>query len=66
MSEEEQKILGYAPEGDEWKPIYPTKRGWIYTQAFVMCSECMKPIRAQGGPIIGALCVECYGEVDGV
>lgn len=64
MEKEEKEILGYAPNhsGDGFVPIYPPKKGFVYTQAFIICEVCGKPISAMGGPRPGSLCVECYGE----
>jgi hypothetical protein len=61
MKPETETILGYAqlPDGS-WEPILPAKRGYIYTQAFILCGRCQTAIRPQGGPNSKALCPTCY------
>jgi hypothetical protein len=61
MKPETETILGYAqlPDGS-WEPILPAKRGYIYTQAFILCGQCRTAIRPQGGPNHKALCLTCY------
>lgn len=61
MNEPDQTVLGYdqLPDGS-WEPILPAQRGYIYTQAFILCSECHSAIRPQGGPRSHALCPKCY------
>lgn len=58
----EDTILGYYG-GDKNTPIYPTKRGVLTTQAFILCSRCGGAIKTNGGPSFGAVCVECIDEV---
>ena len=61
MKLETETILGYAqlPDGS-WEPILPAKKGYIYTQAFILCGQCRTAIRPQGGPNHKALCPTCY------
>ena len=61
MNQDQEQILGYAqlPDG-LWEPILPAKRGYIYTQAFILCGLCQTAIRPQGGPNSKALCPTCY------
>ena len=57
----QDQILGYAEKPDgSWEPILPAQRGYIYTQAFILCRECRSAIRPQGGPNRNALCPTCY------
>lgn len=58
----EDKILGYYG-GDKTKPIVPTTRGCVTTQAFIFCNECRKAIKSNGGPAFGAVCTECIDEI---
>ena len=61
MNELDQTILGYSQLPDSsWEPIMPSVRGYIYTQAFILCRECQAAIRPQGGPNYNSLCVNCY------
>jgi hypothetical protein len=53
----DQPILGYDKAG---QPIYETKRGFIYTAACILCSECKAVIRGMGGPKHGSICVPCH------
>lgn len=50
-------ILGY---NKNHQPIRPVPSGQIVTHAFILCSICGKGIRAQGGPMYGADCVDCH------
>jgi uncharacterized paraquat-inducible protein A len=61
MKPDTETILGYAqlPNG-LWEPILPAQRGYIYTQAFILCGQCQTAIRPQGGPNSKALCPTCY------
>lgn len=56
FSEKDGDILGYYDDG---KPIIQP-RGYIYTCAFILCSECKTPISGYGGPAYGSLCVPCH------
>jgi hypothetical protein len=61
MNQAEDQILGYTQKPDgSWEPILPAQRGYIYTQAFILCRECQAAIRPQGGPNRNALCLTCY------
>lgn len=54
-------ILGYSQKEDgSWVPIEEAKRGYIYTQAFILCKKCRAAIRSVGGPRYNSLCLECY------
>lgn len=61
MNTPDQTVLGYdqLPDGS-WEPILPAERGYIYTQAFILCRECQIAIRPQGGPRLRSLCPQCY------
>lgn len=48
----DRKIIG-------WRPLYERQPGGITTQAFVLCSNCRAPIDSMGGPVDGALCLNC-------
>lgn len=50
-------ILGYLPGG---KRIHPIGAGMIATACVVTCAGCHKVIRGMGGPLRGALCLDCW------
>lgn len=50
-------ILGYTKDG---KAIHPCKEGFIYTACVVTCCGCHAAIRAMGGPLTSALCLDCW------
>jgi hypothetical protein len=54
-----EQVLGYERKGLNWEPIHECKRGYIYTAAFVMCSQCRAAIRSMGGPNSKAWCISC-------
>jgi hypothetical protein len=57
----DKEIIGYSPIPDgSWEPITPCKKDYIYSAAIVSCSQCSSLIRSMGGPISGALCIDCY------
>ena len=59
MSEaNESKVIGY-----QIKPIRQPA-GMVYTQAFILCNRCMKPISSHGGPMYDAICIPCFNEIN--
>jgi hypothetical protein len=58
---EEREPIGYTLE-----PIYATKRGYITTQAFILCSSCGGAISSNGGPKYNSICLTCIKEHFGV
>jgi hypothetical protein len=52
----EGPVIGYYENG---KQIIQPK-GFIYTQAFILCSKCNAAISDHGGPALGAVCVPCH------
>lgn len=52
----EGPILGY--DVDDKEIIQP--KGWVYTMAFIFCSDCKGTISSIGGPRFGSRCVPCY------
>ena len=50
-------IVGYRKNGT---PIRETAKGMITTQAFIFCSACRITIKATGGPMHDALCLNCF------
>lgn len=57
----EQTILGYTLlENNTYEPIYEPKRGYITTQAFIICYECRAAISGCGGPRHNSLCLKCF------
>ena len=60
-------ILGYSQSEDgSWEPIEEAKRGYVYTQAFILCKNCRGTIRSIGGPRYNSLCLGCYDEMSRV
>ena len=53
-STEGRAIIGYTLE-----PIYERKRGYIVTQAFIMCHSCNSAISSTGGPRYNTVCLKC-------
>lgn len=53
------EILGYTEREGSWEPIIQP-RGYIYTQAFILCRECGGSISSHGGPRYNSLCLKCY------
>ncbi len=54
-------IIGYTRTGkDTYEPIYEPKRGFVYTQAFIICHECNTAISGCGGPRHNSLCLKCF------
>lgn len=54
--EENNPVLGYDENNN---PIIQP-RGYIYTQAFILCRECNNPISSVGGPMYNSICIQCY------
>ena len=59
-----EQVLGYVKTDDKWEPIHECKRGYVYTCAFILCSQCDAPIRSMGGPNYNAWCIKCKESVD--
>jgi hypothetical protein len=59
------EILGYRKTGKHSaEPIEECKRGYVYTAAFVSCSQCGTAIRGMGGPMSNAYCLKCWEKED--
>ena len=56
---EDREPIGYKLE-----PIYPTRRGYVTTQAFILCSSCGGAISSTGGPGYNSLCLKCLDKLD--
>jgi len=41
-------------------PIYEARRGFLVTQAMMMCRECGHVIKSTGGPGYRSVCLNCY------
>jgi hypothetical protein len=52
------------PIGYTLEPIYATKRGYITTQAFILCTSCGGAISSNGGPRYNSLCLKCIDKLD--
>ncbi len=56
---EDREPIGYRLE-----PIYPTRRGYVATAAFILCSSCGGAISSSGGPGYNSLCLNCLDKLD--
>jgi len=52
------------PIGYTLEPIYATKRGYVTTQAFILCSSCNGAISSNGGPKYNSVCLKCIEQLD--
>jgi len=50
--------IGYTNGNKHW-PVYAPKPGTLTTQAFIICSQCLKGISGVGGPQLATWCLEC-------
>lgn len=55
-------VLGYTLREGNLEPIIQPE-GYIYTQAFILCTNCNRPISSHGGPRFGSYCLECVKEL---
>ena len=56
---EQRKVIGYTLE-----PIYETPRGYVVTQAFILCTSCGSAISGTGGPRYNCVCMKCIEQLD--
>jgi hypothetical protein len=56
---EDREPIGYRLE-----PIYAPRRGYVVTQAFILCSSCGGAISSTGGPGYNSLCLKCLDKLD--
>lgn len=56
---EDREPIGYKLE-----PIYAARRGYVVTQAFILCSSCGGAISSTGGPGYNSLCLKCLDKLD--
>lgn len=56
---EMHETVGYTLE-----PIYATKKGYVTTQAFILCSSCGGAVSSTGGPKYNAVCLRCIDKLD--
>jgi hypothetical protein len=61
MDAAEPRILGWErlPSGN-WQPIEELRDDYIYSAAFICCSECNQMISGMGGPRNYVLCLPCF------
>lgn len=52
------------PIGYRLEPIYAARRGYVTTQAFILCSSCGGAISSNGGPGYNSLCLKCLDKLD--
>lgn len=51
---EDREPIGYTLE-----PIYASRKGFVVTQAFILCHSCNTAISSTGGPRYNAVCLKC-------
>jgi len=56
---DKQEVIGYTLE-----PIYKTPKGFVVTQAFILCTSCGSAISSTGGPKYNAICLKCIEQLD--
>ena len=56
---EEREPIGYRLE-----PIYATRRGYVATAAFILCTSCGGAISSSGGPGYNSVCMKCIEQLD--
>lgn len=56
---EDREPIGYTLE-----PVYAPRRGYVVTQAFILCSSCGSAISSSGGPRYNAVCLKCIDRLD--
>lgn len=56
---EMRETIGYTLE-----PIYATKKGYVTTQAFILCTSCGGAVSSSGGPKYNAVCLKCIEKLD--
>jgi hypothetical protein len=54
MDETKPELIGYT-----LTPLYPTPRGHVATQAFIMCTSCNTAVSPNGGPRYNVICKKC-------
>ena len=59
----EPEDLG-EPIGYDLMPIYATRRGFVTTQAFILCTSCGSAISSSGGPRYNSVCLKCIEHLD--
>jgi hypothetical protein len=59
------EIIGWERlDSGNWRPIEELKEGYIYSAAFICCSQCNRAISGMGGPRSYALCIECFNQME--
>ena len=56
---EDREPIGYTLE-----PIYAARKGFVTTQAFILCNSCNSAISSNGGPRYNAVCLKCVERLD--
>ena len=51
---ETREPIGYTLE-----PVYAARKGFVVTQAFILCHSCNAAISSTGGPRYNAICLKC-------
>lgn len=56
----EQELIGYTECEEGFYPLYAPGKGYIVTQAFIICKYCRGAISPNMGPRYDAVCLTCY------
>lgn len=56
----ERELLGYTEREEGFYPLYAAPKGYIVTQAFILCKYCRGAISPNMGPRFDAVCLTCY------
>lgn len=61
---EEKHQLGWIENDIGYEPLMSAGRGYIVTQAFILCFRCNKAISPNMGPRYNAVCFDCYDQIN--
>lgn len=54
--------IGYTEQPEGFYPLYAPGKGYIVTQAFILCKYCNGAVYHCMGPRYDAVCLTCYEE----
>ena len=60
MSDDERELIGYTEREEGFYPLYAPPKGYVVTQAFILCKYCSGAIYPCMGPKYDAVCIPCY------
>ncbi len=56
----ERELIGYTEHEAGFVPLYSPPKGYIVTQAFILCKYCHCAISPCMGPRFDAVCLICH------